>query len=170
MMKVEKIVLRIGDVTVEITREEAEEMKEILEILLKTPPHVPEFLNVTEAKYTSLTLEERLPFLLVQLFQWCNVRSTEQVGEYLSKHPAMLDVLSAACVAIRRKLPNSEIVVDWYVDPEIDDQYPVLIVRPEEYNDETLDALKEVEQETIPLMRSTDEWLQITTDFQNKEE
>lgn len=169
MMKVEKIVLRIGDVTVEITREEAEELKEILDILLKTPPHAPEFPEVTEAKYTSLTLEERLPFL-VHLLQWCNVRSTEQVGEYLSKHPAMLDVLNAACVAIRRRLPRSEIVVDWYVDPEIDDQYLVLIVRPEEYNDETLDVLKKVEREIIPLMQSTDEWLQITTDFQDKEE
>ena len=90
--------------------------------------------------------------------------------EYLSQYPGLIDVVPKAVEAARAHFPEAQLVMDLYLDPEIEDRYLVLYVRLKAYDDFVWERLEQAESAFIHLLEGTEGWLQLTTDFRVAED
>ena len=97
------------------------------------------------------------------------LRNARGVEEYLLEFPGIMDVLPRAIQAVRKHLPEAQMILDVYRDPEIEDRYLMLCVRTKHYNESFVDRLEKAESEFIGALADTEGWLQLTTDFREPE-
>jgi hypothetical protein len=85
--------------------------------------------------------------------------------------------------AAKRHFPEAQLVLDLYIDPEIDDKHLVLYIRMWDYGDSVMEEIREAREELgrfIDRMEKAESeflhklvgkrgWLQLTTDFWNPE-
>jgi hypothetical protein len=112
------------------------------------------------------------------------VKNHKLVKGYLNKFNDMIDIVPEAVNAAKRHFPEAQLVLDLYIDPEIDDKHLVLYVRMWDYGDSVMeeirearkelksfiDRLEEAEEEFLHRLAGKRGWIQLTTDFQNPEE
>lgn len=64
---------------------------------------------------------------------------------------------------VRKHFPDAkQVFAEIYCDPEIDDSYPIIYVRMEEYDDNFLGRLKAAKKEVWEAMEG---WVSVTTDY-----
>jgi hypothetical protein len=97
------------------------------------------------------------------------LRNPGEVEEYLLRFPKLTDVARRAVRAAKRHLPEGELTLSVYRDPEIDDRYLLLCARLREYDRSALQRLKTAEAEFAKHLAHTTGWLQLTTDFAHPE-
>lgn len=107
--------------------------------------------------------------LLNNLRREVAVPRESEVRRYLQAHPDLLEILSKAVTSAHKHIPDSCLVLDLYSDPEIHDQYLVLVVRVPVYDESFMTRLEEAEAEYIELLGNSVGWLQLSTDFQPPE-
>ncbi|HUT04090.1 MAG TPA: hypothetical protein VM163_09395 [bacterium] len=91
-----------------------------------------------------------------------------KVKSYLFHHPDMIDLVQPICKAVLDRFPKpSQVALELYQDPEIEDQYLTVYVRQEQYDEDILDELHEVSNHFDDILCDTSGWLLITTDFQD---
>ncbi len=98
-----------------------------------------------------------------------HLRNSRDVEEYLLDFPGIVDVLPRALRALKKHMPDAQVILDVYHDPEIEDHYLTLCVRLQHYDESFMDRLERTESEFIELLSCRDGWLQLTTDFREKE-
>lgn len=92
----------------------------------------------------------------------------EKVKNYLLKYPDMIDLLEPVCAAVLDRFPPpSQVALELYEDPEIDDQYLTIYVRQKQYDEDILDVLDEASRQFDDILCDTSGWLLVTTDFQD---
>lgn len=92
----------------------------------------------------------------------------DEVASYLRRHPDMAPVLRTASTAtLALADAGAQVSLELYRDPEIDDEYLVLFVRHEDYDDCILDAIDAVAADYEAALANASGWLVVTTDFQN---
>lgn len=90
------------------------------------------------------------------------------VISYLREHEDMLGLVSAVCRVARTEcFPNgTQLSLELYHDPEIEDEYLTLYVRQEEYNRDTLRKIKAILSGYGEMLAGKSGWLLVTTDFE----
>jgi len=89
----------------------------------------------------------------------------EEVRAYFFEFPDVLGVLLDAVRAARAHLPEAELHLDVYHDPEIDDRFLVLCARLQRYEGDVMRRIEAAESEFLPLLTDKRGWVQLTTDF-----
>jgi len=95
-----------------------------------------------------------------------DIKNPEQVKYYLSLYRELIDLIPIAVEIAKKHFPESSIVLDVYVDPEINDSYIVLYIRLSQYDDSFVEQLTVAESELLPLLVNKKGWIQLSTDFE----
>jgi hypothetical protein len=93
------------------------------------------------------------------------VNNKESICDYLNKFPDIIDIIPKAVNSAKKHFPNAQIVLDLYIDPEIDDKYLVLYVRLKEYEGSVIELLDKARLEILDELKDKKGWIQITTDY-----
>lgn len=90
-----------------------------------------------------------------------------EVREYLVQYPDMIALLLQVAVSASRRFgPATELSLELYRDPEIDDEYLTLYVRQRRYDADTLlDEIEDLRAGCQAPLGETSGWLLVTTDF-----
>ena len=95
-----------------------------------------------------------------------DIKNPEQVKYYLSLYRELIDLIPIAVEIAKKHFPESSIVLDVYIDPEINDSYPVLYIKLSEYDESFIERLNAAESELLPLLVNKKGWIQLSTDFE----
>ena len=90
----------------------------------------------------------------------------ERVAAYLAEHPALSEIVTGMAHALIREFENepSQIILDVYDDPEIDDHNLQYIVRLPKYGRSLMPRLDRVSEPFFELMIRAGEGVLVTTD------
>jgi len=92
-----------------------------------------------------------------------------EVVEYLVRFPELISVVDAVVRLAAKMLPEAQLTLQVYHNPEIDDQYLVLYARFASYDETTIERIRAVRDKYRPLFKNTSCWLLLTTDFRPPE-
>jgi hypothetical protein len=93
------------------------------------------------------------------------INNPQHIRRYLSRFTDLIDLLPISVSIAKKHFPESSILLDVYVDPEIDDSYIALYIRLSHYDDKFIERLAAAESEMLPLLVNKKGWIQLTTDF-----
>jgi hypothetical protein len=112
----------------------------------------------------SLSIETMLEYLAsIQVV----VPNPEEVCDYLSRYPDIIELVMLACEETRsRFLLSTQLSLELYRDPEIDDQYLTLYVRQKKYEKNIMDIIEEIQSIYIDKLVDKIGYFLLTTDFQ----
>jgi hypothetical protein len=90
----------------------------------------------------------------------------ERVQAYLHEYPDMVHVVGNICMAAHDQFgPDSELLLDVYCDPEIDDRYLSLVVRQASYPANFMSRIEELTAKFADELAQISGWIVVTTDF-----
>jgi len=104
--------------------------------------------------------------LINELDNQVEISDPQHIRHYLSRFIDLIDLLPIAVEIAKKHFPESSIVLDVYVDPEINDSYIVLYIRLSQYDDSFVEQLTVAESELLPLLVNKKGWIQLSTDFE----
>ena len=94
------------------------------------------------------------------------VSRPREVNAYLRQHPDLAELVPAVCADVRREFGSStELALDVYDDPEVEDSYLTLYVRPPTYEADLLDRIHRVSDTHAEDLARTSGHFLVTTDF-----
>ena len=93
----------------------------------------------------------------------------DEIREYLLQFPDLIEVIPLAVNAALGHLPEAQLFLEVYCDPEIEDQYLILYARVQNYDESVIERIEAAEEEYIDLLISKEGWLQLSTDFRKPE-
>ncbi len=89
------------------------------------------------------------------------------IRRYLTENPDMTELLPKVHNFVRNRLgQESQISVQVYSDPEIEDEYLLVYIRQNDYGEDFLDLISSVRSDYKDDLESRSGWIHITTDFQ----
>jgi hypothetical protein len=89
-----------------------------------------------------------------------------ELRQYFLAHPDVLDVIVAVCEDVHHKFAApTQLSLEVYEDPEIEDKYPTLYVRQAQYDENLLRQLKKSRSDYEQMLRNKSGWFLLTTDF-----
>ena len=95
------------------------------------------------------------------------VPNPEEVCDYLSCYPDIIELVIFACEETRsRFLLPTQLSLELYRDPEIDDQYLTLYVRQKKYEKNIMDIIEEIRLIYCDELADKKGYFLLTTDFQ----
>jgi hypothetical protein len=116
--------------------------------------------------YTDITsqIEMLLNWVLKQKIL---ISEPSQVREYLTRHFDLTRILRSTCkLAIDRMGMTSQLALEVYHDPEIDDSYLTLNIRQHHYTEDILKHIENLRDEYEVNLADSSGWFLVTTDFQ----
>lgn len=88
------------------------------------------------------------------------------VRDYLLRYPDIADLLPSVSKVARDRLGmRTQLSLEVYRDPEIDDEYLTLYVRQDNYDEHILDLIESISAEYEDKLAGRSGWLLVTTDF-----
>lgn len=93
----------------------------------------------------------------------------DEIREYLLQFPDLIEVIPLAVNAALDHLPEAQLFLEVYRDPEIEDQYLMLYARIQNYDDLVIERIEAAERKYIALLIGKEGWLQLSTDFREPE-
>ncbi|MCS6773432.1 MAG: hypothetical protein RMM31_08580 [Anaerolineae bacterium] len=93
------------------------------------------------------------------------IEGRDRVVHYLTAFPSLIQTLFRAVSAAREHLPEAELTLEVYQDPEIDDPHLVLYARQETYDPSFMERLERAEATYIDDLKYSKGWLNLATDF-----
>ncbi len=112
---------------------------------------------------TTIATGEHLSALGVRVCELDDVRG------YLERFPTVSHALEKAVRAIRSHLPEAELTLQMYHDPEVDDEHPILLMRLPSYPEDVGRILHAVDEAYLETLAGQEGWLSVTTDFRTPE-
>jgi hypothetical protein len=89
----------------------------------------------------------------------------EEVLEYLLRFPDMLEAVNQVIRTVREHLPEAQLELVVYHDPEIEDEYLVLYARFSQYTSAVMERIRAARRAYSPYIRDKSGWILLTTDF-----
>jgi len=90
----------------------------------------------------------------------------DAIREYIRLHSDMASAVDIVASLVRSRFgKNTQLLLDVYNDPEIDDQYLQLRVRAIDYNSEFMNLIDAVDALAEPVLRRRTGRILLTTDF-----
>jgi len=93
----------------------------------------------------------------------------KEINEYLLSFPDLIEVFREAVYAALHHMPEAQLIVRVYHDPEIEDRYLAIYARFKDYTESVLKRIEAAESEYIDLLSDKEGWIQLTTDFREPE-
>jgi len=56
------------------------------------------------------------------------INNINTIIDYLIEFPDIIDIISKIITSVRKHISNAKIILDFYIDPEIDDNHPIVYV------------------------------------------
>ena len=103
--------------------------------------------------------------LLQNLSKDIKINNINDICDYLVEFPDIIDIIPKAINSAKKYFPNAQIVLDFYIDPEIDDNHPIIYVRTENYDEKFMELLEKAQEEFIKELVDKKGWILLTTDF-----
>ncbi len=97
------------------------------------------------------------------------LKNVDDIREYLLTFPDVIDLVPIAIQIINKYLPNTQIIIDVYKDPEIDDKYLMINLRTKFYDDSFMEKFEMLETEFVKFLVGKEGWIQLITDFESSE-
>ena len=95
------------------------------------------------------------------------IPNPEEVSDYLRQYPDIIDLVEFACDETRdRFVLPTQLSLELYRDPEIDDEYLTLYIRQKEYEKNIMDKIEEIQSTYIDEIADKTGYFLLTTDFQ----
>jgi len=101
--------------------------------------------------------------------QGVRIRQLRNTYEYLRQFPEMMDVVERAVSLARSRLPEAQLQLEVYQDPENEDEHLVLYARFPRYDASTMERIRLVRALYRPLLSGKSGWFLLTTDFRPPE-
>ena len=98
------------------------------------------------------------------------INNINTIIDYLIEFPDIIDIIPKIITSVRKHIPNAKIILDFYIDPEIDDNHPIVYVRVKKYDDEFMKLLEKAKKEFIKDLVDKKGWILLTTDFVKSDE
>ena len=90
----------------------------------------------------------------------------DSLRNYLLQHLDMLNGLPLICkIAVDRVDSSSQLSLEVYQDPEIQDEYLTLYVRQSQYDESISKLIDDITEECQHYLSDSEGWLIVTTDF-----
>jgi len=118
----------------------------------------------------SSILEVDIENVLRELSKEIRINNINSIRDYLIEFPDIIDIIPKAVNSAKKYFPNAQIVLDFYIDPEIDDEYPIIYVRAEDYDDKFMELLNKAEEDFMEDLIGKKGWILLTTDFGKPDE
>lgn len=96
------------------------------------------------------------------------IRDKERLHDYLRRYPGIGDLIEKAVKLVKARFPRSNLELGVYQDPEIDDEYVILCIRQEYYDEGFMQRIEEVEEAIAGQLKESEGWFQLTTDFKKR--
>lgn len=94
------------------------------------------------------------------------IQDRNGIRDYLSRYSGIRDLLPSVCESALRHVPNnSQLSLEVYRDPEIDDEYLTLYIRQRDYDKRIMDIIEEISADYVGQLADVSGWLLVTTDF-----
>jgi hypothetical protein len=122
----------------------------------------------TEIKLISIV--DQIESLLQSLSKDIRINNINSIRDYLTEFPDIIDIIPKAVNSAKKYFPNAQIVLDFYIDPEIDDKHPIIYVRAKDYNDKFMELLDKAEEDFMEDLIGKKGWILLTTDFGKPDE
>lgn len=115
----------------------------------------------------SVGVTSQIEEVLRQLRQdWIRIPKPAGVRDYLIRYPDLTSILPFVCKIAREQVGiYSELSLELYRDPEIEDEYLTLYVRERQYDEDILDKIEDVRKRYEEMLMGRSGWLIVTTDF-----
>jgi len=89
------------------------------------------------------------------------------IRAYLLRFPDMVGAVPPVCRAAKRRFPSdTQLSLELYRDPEIEDEYLTVYVRQKRYDERIMDRIEAVWAECEGAIAGKLGWILVTTDFQ----
>jgi predicted RNase H-like HicB family nuclease len=118
----------------------------------------------------SSILEVDIENVLRELSKDIRINNINSIRDYLIEFPDIIDVIPKAINSAKKYFPNAQIVLDLYIDPEIDDKHPIIYVRAKDYDDKFMELLGKAEEDFMEDLIDKRGWILLTTDFGKPDE
>jgi hypothetical protein len=122
----------------------------------------------TEIKLISIV--DQIESLLQNLSKDIRINNINSIRDYLIEFPDIIDVIPKAVNSAKKYFPNAQIVLDFYIDPEIDDKHPIIYVRAKDYDNKFMELLDKAEEDFMEDLIGKKGWILLTTDFGKPDE
>ncbi len=94
------------------------------------------------------------------------ISDPSDVREYLYKYPDIIGLIKFVGELITDKFDiNSQVTLEVFHDPEVDDSYLTFYIRQKDYEDDIMDKIDEISERFEPYLQDVKGWLLVTTDF-----
>jgi hypothetical protein len=91
-----------------------------------------------------------------------------EVRDYLFRYPDILEILPTVCELTRQRFDlQTQLSLEVYNDPEIEDEYLTLYVRQKKYDNEIMNKIKEIRKNYEKFLIERKGWFLVTTDFRS---
>jgi hypothetical protein len=118
----------------------------------------------------SSILEVDIENVLRELSKDIRINNINSIRDYLIEFPDIIHIIPKAVNSAKKYFPNAQIVLDFYIDPEIDDKRTIIYVRAEDYDDKFMELLDEAEEDFSKELIDKRGWILLTTDFGKPDE
>ncbi len=90
----------------------------------------------------------------------------QKVTDYLRRHSDLIDVVLKGCRAARDKFAaDTELSLEMYSDPDIEDSYPTLYIRQKHYDEQFFNSIENVTSIYESDLVGKTGWFLVTTDL-----
>jgi predicted RNase H-like HicB family nuclease len=118
----------------------------------------------------SSILEVDIENVLRKLSKDIRINNINSIRDYLIEFPDIIDVIPKAVNSAKKYFPNAQIVLDLYIDPEIDDKHPIIYVRAKDYDNKFMELLDKARKDFMEDLINKRGWILLTTDFGKPDE
>ena len=89
-----------------------------------------------------------------------------EIRDYLIHHPELADIVLHAARAARETIGGqAQLSLEMYLDPEVEDSYPTLCIRKDEYAEDIFNLIQEIRSTYEPDLAGKSGWFLVTTDL-----
>jgi len=115
----------------------------------------------------SFNLSSQIEEVLTQLQEyWITISKPSEVSDYLIRYPDLSNFVLYICKIARDEFGiQTQLSLEIYNDPEIEDEYLTLYVRQQHYDENILDKIEDVRKQYEEMLIGRSGWLLVTTDF-----
>ncbi len=97
------------------------------------------------------------------------ITKPNEVFDYLLRFSGITDVTVEIAGSAHQRLPEAQLLLEVYRDPEVEDEYLALYARFREYDESVMDKIKAIRRGHSERLVGKEGWLLFTTDFQPAE-
>jgi len=105
--------------------------------------------------------KKKIGKILERLSQQIPIKNYRKIKDYLYEFPDMLDLVPKVVETTQQFFPNEFLVLDIYDDPECNDRYLVLYIKPQNYNESFYKRLEEVRECYLYELIDKKGWIQL---------